>query len=243
MRLGVGLFLIGRARGAAATLANADGSALALYYLGKAQHELREFAKAMESYQAAQKAGYNGDDCALAVSEASRASGDLEGSLRILDGLSGAVEQTAEYLYQRGATISALGANHVEAIALYERAIEVGPYHCGALFALAVENDRHGNDETALDYYIRATSRFPVHTGSLLNLGVLYEDRQMYDKAQLCYERILDADPTSETFMQRIQRGFSMVVLNSGWDPSTSRDSACGDRDGETPATRSACTA
>jgi DNA-directed RNA polymerase subunit alpha len=31
--------------------------------------------------------------------------------------------------------------------------------------------------------------------GSLLNLGVLYEDRQLYERAQQCYQRILDEFP------------------------------------------------
>jgi len=35
----------------------------------------------------------------------------LRTALTLLDGLSGAVEQSAEYLYQRSATISALGGN------------------------------------------------------------------------------------------------------------------------------------
>jgi DNA-directed RNA polymerase subunit alpha len=113
----------------------------------------------------------------------------------VLDGLSGAVEQTAEYLYQRGATVAAIGGNPPEAVALLERAVETDPRHAGALFALAVENDRRGNDELALDLYQRSTARFPVNLGALLNLGILYEDRQQYEKARLCYQRILDAYP------------------------------------------------
>lgn len=29
----------------------------------------------------------------------------------------------------------------------------------------------------------------------LLNLGILYEDRQQYDRAQACYQRILETYP------------------------------------------------
>ena len=58
-----------------------------------------------------------------------------------------------------------------------------------------MENDRRGNDERALDYYERSVAQFPPHVGSLLNLGVLYEDRQQFDRAQQCYQRILDVSP------------------------------------------------
>ncbi|MCA9218869.1 MAG: tetratricopeptide repeat protein, partial [Planctomycetales bacterium] len=67
--------------------------------------------------------------------------------------------------------------------------------HAGALFGLALENDRRGNDEVALRLYQRAAGMFPSHVGLLLNLGVLYEDREEYDKAQSCYQRILEAHP------------------------------------------------
>jgi len=63
------------------------------------------------------------------------------------------------------------------------------------LFGLAVENDRRGNDDTALQLYQRAAATFPTNVGTLINLGLLYEDRQQYDRAQACYQRVLDAFP------------------------------------------------
>ena len=38
----------------------------------------------------------------------------------------------------------------------------------------------------------------PVHVGLLMNLGILYEDGDKYDKAVDCYRRILHADPNHE---------------------------------------------
>ena len=82
-------------------------------------------------------------------------------------------------------------------VALFERAVEADRNHAGALFGLALENDRRGNDEMALDLYERSAYQFPSHVGPLLNLGILYEDRQQYDKAQQCYQRILEIFPTN----------------------------------------------
>ena len=195
VRLGVGLFLLGRHEDAARVLANADGGALAFFYLGRCQLELGRCEEAIASYQSAQKAGYSSDTCSLAIAECRRRGGNATAALTDLDNLSGAIEQTAEYLYQRACTVSAMEGNRDEVIALLERAVDVDGYHQGALFGLALENDRHGNDEIAMDYYQRATSRFPTHVGSLLNLGLLYEDVQHYDKAQQCYQRILDIFP------------------------------------------------
>lgn len=196
VRLGVCQYLIGRYRESLATLEKADGSALARFYQAKGKLAQGNYDEAAQFYEAAQKAGYFKDDCALGIVEALRLKLQPQEAMRILDGLSGAVEQTAEYLYQRGATVAALRENLFEAVALYERAIEADPYHTGALFGLALENDRRANDNRAMELYQRATARFPAHVGALLNLGIMYEDRDQHDRAHRCYQRILDAYPT-----------------------------------------------
>jgi DNA-directed RNA polymerase subunit alpha len=195
VRLGVCYYLMGRYRQAIETLSSADGGALAQFYLGKSHFALGNYSGAINAYKAAKVAGYNGDDTALATCEALRYDKKAAEALQVLDNLSGAVESTAEYLYQRGATIAALGTNPLEMIALYERAVETQPNHPGALFGLALENDRRGNDERALQLYTRATSNFPPHLGSLMNLGLLYEDRNQFDRAQQNYIRVLDVYP------------------------------------------------
>jgi DNA-directed RNA polymerase subunit alpha len=195
VRLGVCYYLMGRYRQAIETLKSADGGALAHFYLGKSQFALNNYPEAINGYKAAKAAGYNSDDCALATCEALRYSKKPAEALQVLDALSGAIESTAEYLYQRGATIAALGNNPLEMIALYERAVETMPVHPGALFGLALENDRRGNDERAMQLYQRATGVFPPHLGALMNLGILYEDRNQFDRAQQCYLRVLDSYP------------------------------------------------
>ncbi len=195
VRLGVCFYLMGRFGAAIECLSSADGGALARFYLAKSCFATEAYEKAIEHYNAAAQAGYNSDDCALGRAECLRYQGDTEGALKVLDQLSGAVEQTAEYLAQRTATVSKLGALPSEVVALYERAVQVNEEHPAALFGLAMENDRYGNDNVALDLYRRATNRLPAHIGSLLNLGVLYEDRNQYTEAQRCYQRILDIFP------------------------------------------------
>jgi DNA-directed RNA polymerase subunit alpha len=196
VRLGVCLYLLGRYRRAVEVLAKGDGGALAHFYLAKGSFSLERYDEAVRHYDLAKQAGYDGDEVALARAEALRYAGKFKDALAVLDQLSGAVEQTAEYLYQRGATVAAIGGNPSEVIALYERAVEADRNHPGALFGLALENDRHGNDDAALELYKRSASRFPAHVNALLNLGLLYEDRDQYDRAVQCYQRILDNFPT-----------------------------------------------
>lgn len=195
VRLGVSQYLLGRYFRTIETLSQADGGAIAHYYLAKAHFARQEYAEAIESYKAAEKAGYTVGECALGRAEALRYANDAQAALAALDALSGAIEQTAEYLAQRAATIAVLGGNPNEVVALYERAVEADRNHPGALFGLALENDRHGNDDTAMELYKRAADRLPANVGSLINLGLLHEDRKQYEKAAQCYQRVLDVYP------------------------------------------------
>jgi len=193
-RLGVVNYLLGRFAQAESLLAEVD-DAVAKFYLGKSRFALEKYDAAKSAYDEAQAAGYTKDLCVLANAETLRYANQAEESLRLLDDLYGPVEQTAEYLYQRGATVRALNGNPEEVVALFERAVEADATHPGALFGLALENDRRGNDETALGLYERSVKRFPPHVGSLLNLGLMYEERNQFDQAQRCYRRILDVFP------------------------------------------------
>jgi DNA-directed RNA polymerase subunit alpha len=195
VRLGVCLYLLGRYRRAIDVLAKGDGGALPLFYMAKCQFALEQYDATQQSYDAAQRAGYSADQCALGRAEALRYAGKPAEALAVLDQLFGPVEQTADYLYQRGATVAAVGGNPSEVVALFERAVDADNNHPGALFGLALENDRRGNDDTALELYKRSAAHFPPHIGSLLNLGLLFEDRDQYDKAVQCYQRVLDVNP------------------------------------------------
>ena len=198
VRLGVGLCLIGRFSEAVTTLKKGDGGALAHFYQARALFAMESYEESLKSYELAQKAGYCADACTLGKAEAYRYMEHHGKSLAELDKLSGAVEQTAEYLYQRGATIASLGVDTNEAVALYERAVIADRTHSGSLFGLALESERRGNDEEALELYKRAAANFPTNVGLLINLGILYEDLGQYEQAVLCFQRVLDAYPNNE---------------------------------------------
>jgi DNA-directed RNA polymerase subunit alpha len=195
VKLGVCQFLIGAFADAFASLKKGDGGALAHYYFAKLHVVNGRYSDAIDSYNTAQTAGYNVDFCALGRAEAYREMGKLQQSLQELDYLSGAIEQTAEYLYQRAATVNAIGGNPSETIALFERAVAADPNHPGALYGLALENERRGNDDEALAYYQQAVAHIPTNVGALINLGILYEDREQYEEAVVCFRRVLDAYP------------------------------------------------
>lgn len=195
VRLGCCLYLLGRFESAIAVLKRGDSGALAHFYLGKSYIATERFEEALESFRAARVAGFSPDECALGEVEALRGKGDLQAAMEILDRLAESAIDSAEYHYQRGATLAAKGAPAEEIAEHFEKAVQLDPNHPGALFGLAWQNDRNGNDEVALELYQKCVSRFPPHLGALMNLGVLYEDMEQYEKAVRCYQRVLEAFP------------------------------------------------
>jgi DNA-directed RNA polymerase subunit alpha len=194
-KMGVCQFLLGKFSDALTTLQTADGSAMALFYQARCMFELGSYNQTVGVYEKAQTSGYNEDQCKIGVAEAYRYAGRIEEALAILDNIFGPAEQTADYMYQRAATVAAVGGRMDEALALYQRAVQTDENHAGALFGLALENDRMGNDDESLSLYERAAKAFPTGIGVLINLGLIYEDNNQFDKAQMCYKRILDCYP------------------------------------------------
>ena len=207
VKLGVCEYLVGDYGAAAQTLGeeNDGASSLNPFYRAMIALRLGQNKTAIECFDKAEKAGYPKGDCALGRAEAYRAEGKSEESLKELDNISGETEQTVEYFYQRGATTADLITNAnedicktpEEMIKWYERAYETDRNNPGALFGMALENERRGNDDEALAFYQRLVCLNPTYVGALINLGLLYEDRENYEEAVNCYKRVLETDPTN----------------------------------------------
>ena len=103
----------------------------------------------------------------------------------------------AEYSFQMGC-ILAERSDTFGAIEYFERAVDMDPHHTGALFRLANLNNQLGNDDDAIKLFERSLSRPPFFLGALINLGLMYEDQEMYPAAAFCFRRALEFDPTNE---------------------------------------------
>ena len=195
VRLGVGLFLLGRYFRAIEVLRQGDGGALAHFYLAKSYFARQQFDLALEAMQAAERAGYDAGECALGRAEALRYDGQA-------DRVAGHSRQPLRRhradgriplpnALPRWPSSAGIPVRSSPCTSVRSKSITATP----ALFGLALENDRRGNDDTAMELYKRAASDFPPFLGPLMNLGLMYEDRQQYDRAAQCYQRVLDVYP------------------------------------------------
>jgi DNA-directed RNA polymerase subunit alpha len=55
-----------------------------------------------------------------------------------------------------------------------------------------------GNDDDAIRLYEQSLSRPPYYIGALINLGLLYEDKERYPAAAFCFNRVLQFYPNHE---------------------------------------------
>lgn len=123
---------------------------------------------------------------------------ELDGLPADLAALKEAGVPAADLAWAEGLLAEAQG-DHPGAIASWRVALQHDPDHVDARFRLAYRLDLEGEDDEAIALY-----RWPldngrtVHAGMLLNLGVLYEDRDEHDAAARCFRAVLAADPANE---------------------------------------------
>jgi len=86
-----------------------------------------------------------------------------------------------------------------EAIAEFQRAVEVDPAYAAAQFNLGYAYQRRDRIDDAIAQYKKALQLEPGNVLGLNNLGVLYDKKGLYDEAIATYEQALRIDPANAT--------------------------------------------
>ncbi|MGD9855675.1 MAG: tetratricopeptide repeat protein [Planctomycetaceae bacterium] len=195
-RAGIGLFFVGKPDEAAALL-DRNPDPTARFYRAQALSTLERHEEAAREFEQAAAAGYDRIACTLRRAGELRLLGQLDEAEKLVRSTGAEGARRAEYSYQMGCILSDRG-DAFGAIEYFERAVDMDQHHSRALFSLAMQNSLHGNDDQAIRLYERALSKPPYYLGALLNLGLLYEDRENYPAAEYCFRQVLRFDPRSE---------------------------------------------
>jgi len=119
-----------------------------------------------------------------------------------------------QVLYVLG-TIAESEGNYAQAGKYYETALSHDPEQIDSLFRLAYQHDLAGDDDAAIALYERARHIRPTRVNILVNLGVLYEDRDEFPRAAECYREALlvyPQHPRAKSFLRDAESSRSMVV-------------------------------
>ena len=190
----------------------AGAGAMTCYLKACALRELGQYDEAKDQFELAETKGYDSFQIAMAIVETIRRKGDLEAAEDHLKRVSRMGDIRADYHFQVGALHDANG-RRPEALTEYERAVTLDPNHTRALFALAYGCDLYGDEQNAINYYKKCIASGHVHVSALMNLVVLYEDREEYDEAYKCIKQVLAAYPNHERarlFLKDIESSMTM---------------------------------
>lgn len=196
-RAGVGSYLLARQSQADRILSQVTKDGVAMFVHGQCLIALNRSEDASARFEQAGKAGFDPVGCALRRAGAIRAAGRVDEAEKLLRSVAASAASRAEYSFQMGCIWADRG-DALTAVEYFERAVDMDPHHSRALFWLAAENSLRGNDEEAIRLYERSLSKPPFFTGALINLGLLYEDRENYHAAAFCFRRVREYDPTNE---------------------------------------------
>ncbi len=194
---GIGLFILGRNAEAAEKLAKAKDCQEKFMYLAFALRRMGQFDQAIENLK--NSLDYEADKLSVNLEKAAtyRYSQNFQAAEKVLKGCTNFENVSAEYHYQRGRLHEAQGL-YEPATDNYKTALELSPNHQRALFHLAFRCDLSGDEEAAIDYYKQIASNSPVYVSALLNLAVLYEDKDRLDKATQCVDTVLETHPNHQ---------------------------------------------
>lgn len=194
LKAGLCVLLVGDTQGAIKWLEKAKPGAMRSYYLGVAYRDIRNCAKAIESFNAAANEGWNKLDCDCLRAECLLISGDVDGAAKFIDANKSQGSGSAQWNYAHGRLLHEQGRLD-EAMDAYEAALAIDCDHPHAMFHLAYLLDLHGNDERARELYFRCSELPFVFSHALMNLAIILEDECKYDKAAACLRRVLAVNP------------------------------------------------
>ncbi|GEM_PF-86755 len=124
---------------------------------------------------------------------------DVDGLTADIAALQAAGAGDADQAYVAG-LLSETEGDHEAALNSWQTAVDIDGNHVEATFRLAALLDRFGDDDGAMSLLDRFRSgELPAHTGALLNLGVLYEDRGEHNWAATCFGMVVNGDPNNLT--------------------------------------------
>ncbi len=209
---GIGLYLTGQYKKAVEKLEKADDGLEKFLFLAFALTHLKQYDAALENLDKADEC--DADKLAIILEKTNilRLARQYDQAWKVLNSCSAAQKKNADYHYHSARLMEAQG-NYLQAVEHYKKAIELEPGHSQALFHLAYRCDMFGDDQAAIDYYRQIAAGSPVYVSALLNLAVLYEDMDQYEKAMRCIDKVLKfhpSHPRAILFKKDVQSSMNM---------------------------------
>ncbi len=194
--VGLGLFAAGERAAALPHLQSCDDP-LSRLLVGFALDSAGQSKQALEIWAGLLKTPGIGIRARLARMAVMCRRGETDALQKDVAALREASASAADIAYAEGLLADASG-DRDGAKASWRVSLQHDPNHADSRFRLAYRLDLDGDDDDAMALYRAGLDNGAmVHVGTLINLGVLYEDHDQYDAAARCFRAALTADPTN----------------------------------------------
>jgi len=150
----------------------------------------------------------------IALVKASRAQGRDELADSILEQAMEVDSQVAELHFMRGQTLQAEPGGLREAMAAFERAVQLRPDYAEARMALGIQLLAGGNYDGALAHFQAAERLVPTLPAVHVNLGDAYRADRRWTEAKRAYERALEL----QSKLPEAHFGLGLLFLTAAGD-------------------------
>ncbi|MBW1904111.1 MAG: tetratricopeptide repeat protein [Deltaproteobacteria bacterium] len=176
--------------------------------------EARRFDEAWMAARRALKCDERFVPALIALVKASRVQGRDELADSILEQAMEVDPDVAELHFLRGEKLEAEPGQLREAMAAYERAIQLRPSYAEALMALGIQLLAGGNYPAALSHFQAAERLVPTLPAIHVNLGDAYRATQEWTEAQRAYRRAL----ALQSKLPEAHYGLGLLFLTAAGD-------------------------
>jgi DNA-directed RNA polymerase subunit alpha len=195
-RQGLGRFAAGDPA-VALTHLEAAGGDLCSLLAGRAHLWDGDHAKAREAWSGLTGSAAVGVPASLWLLEDLMRAGDEDAMAAPLEGLKSLRASAADLSYAEGLVAAARG-DYDGAVAHWRLALQHDVTQAAARFRLAHRLDLQGLEAESMELYEYFTGDdVQPHVGALMNLGILYEDRDDFRNALRVYRMVTECDPTN----------------------------------------------
>lgn len=183
-------------------------------YRAQALYGQGRYQDSIDALAAAAKAGWDQLDADMrAVVSLVRLREMDEAAKRVKAHEASGAERSMWY-FGRG-LVAEYNDQRLEAVADYERALDLEPHQPEATFQLAFLMDMLGQDERAIELYTQLAARPRTHANALINLAVVFEDIGRFQEAARCLRRVLRLNPNhtrARLFLKDVESSLEMVI-------------------------------
>ena len=152
--------------------------------------------EAISEFKAAHSSSAKSVKIAIELASALRTSGKIDEAQKVLHSVEGAGATDSDWWVHKGWCAEALGGHEAACIA-YEKAVQIDARNSLATFRLAYYVDLRGDDARAIELYKKVAGGGSSFVNAMVNLGLLYEDKEDVENAIACYKEALKSEPAN----------------------------------------------